>query len=243
MPPRKLVKSSKTAAAKPLTKAQEKMARLVSKPRKQPDSEDESDVDELDEQEQEQEQPEPTPEPEPELEPDRHLQADEGPVPEPLKPKLVRQSRKKNIMPSMSDDDEEVVLEVKKKAPRKPRATKKQPTAPAAGLPATTDVPNPSQALPPAVPPPPEPKTETKPEPKPEPVVEIKPDPRQNFYEEEMRKFRESMESMNKDFQRQLAEEKARLKEQHEREKAELAREKAELSNMRAIKYQSLLKF
>ena len=185
------------------------MAKLVSKPRKQVESEDES---EDSEQEQE-EKPEPQPEPEPEdLEP----------------PKLVRQSRRKQIMPSLSDDEDEVVLVVKKKAPRKPRLTKKttEKSLPEAKSEPSAEIKNDFVPL-----------TSEK---KIEPVAEP---PKPNVYEEEMRKFRESMDNMSKDFQKQLTDEKARFKEQHEREKAELAREKAELSNMRAIKFQSLLKF
>jgi len=156
------------------------------------------------------------------------------PVPEPKKSKA-----KKITMPSLSDDsDDEITIQVSKKPAKKSRAKPKasEKTPEKAPIEQASPAPEPQkiETLPPAK----EPIVEAKVDPIPAPEV-----PKLNHFEEERIKFEENLKRMSDEFQKSLVAEKARFKEETEKERIALAREKAELSNMKALKYQSLLRF
>lgn len=151
--------------------------------------------------------------------------------PEPQKNNNKAKS-KRTVLPSLSDEEEEVEIQIKPKSKPKPRVSRKKVPEKANNA-AVLEPPNVVNNGP---------NLDQGPE-NTKPVEPEKVPEKTNVYELEMKKFQDSMAQMSLEFKKQMEEQRAAHKKELEAERAELARERAEVGNLRAIKYNSLLKF
>ena len=178
------------------------------------------------------------------------------------KTKKTRASGKKLIIPANSDDDEEIEISVKPKKVPKPKAPRKSRAKRV--VEDEEDPPKKDVVLP-------DPKHDEKRVEVPQPVVTPEkakedvsvpviqslapvkvvnelPKPEAPMmkpvdYEGEFKKYQESMERITKEWSAKLEADKALIRVEREAARIEAAREKAELNNMKALKYNALLKF